>query len=72
MTLTREELDLRNLILADVNCRNVTSVSENCEDGSHFEFRCKPGYKFEINQDFFKAKCKFNKWENIPKCIFGI
>lgn len=71
IVLTREQLDEKNLILADVNCQNVTSVSDHCLGGSHFEFHCKPGFKFETNQEYFRAKCISNKWENIPKCIQG-
>ncbi len=57
--------------MADINCQSVLGASENCLTGSHFEFRCKPGFKFETNQDYFKAKCKYNQWERIPKCIAG-
>ena len=71
IVFTREQLNQKNLILTDVNCQNVTSVSDHCLGGSHFEFNCKPGYKFETNQEVFNAKCKYNKWERIPRCLPG-
>ena len=69
--LKRINLLVRHLQLVDVQCETVQGASENCRAGSHLSYKCKSGYKFETNQEVFNAKCKYNKWERIPRCLPG-
>lgn len=50
----------------------MPDVSANCESiKSYIKYKCRPGFKFETNQESFKSKCLYNKWENVPRCLPG-
>jgi hypothetical protein len=50
----------------------MSDVSSNCEASkSHITYKCRPGYKFENNEEYFRSICKYNKWENLPRCLPG-
>ncbi len=72
LDLTKEQLLERHLVLVNIKCENMPDVSANCKASqSHITYKCIPGFKFETNQDIFKSKCSYNKWEEVPKCIPG-
>ena len=70
--MTKEELLERHLILVNIKCKSMQDVSANCEAiKSYIKYKCRPGFKFENNQESFKSKCLYNKWENVPRCLPG-
>ena len=72
VTLDKNILLQSHLILENINCESVEGASENCKaSGSSLIYRCRPGFKFENNQKTFRSKCKFNKWEELPRCLPG-
>jgi hypothetical protein len=70
--MSKENLSKRNLILVNLKCKSMQDISANCDaKKSHITYRCRPGFRFETNQDIFKSKCKFNIWEEVPRCLPG-
>jgi hypothetical protein len=71
--LSKESLLERNILLVNIKCKSMPDVSSNCQASkSHITFTCRPGFKFENNQEFFKSSCKYNKWEELPRCLPGM
>ncbi len=73
LELSKENLLERHVILVNIKCKGMQDVSSNCEASkSHISYKCRPGFKFENNQEYFVSTCKYNKWEELPRCLPGM
>jgi hypothetical protein len=72
-TLDKDILLESHLILQDINCEYVDGASKYCKaTRSRLTYVCRPGFKFENNQRVFNSKCKYNEWEEVPRCLPGL